>query len=107
MKGMPGGMQQMMKQFNQMQNKLKKVQEDLSKQEFEGSSGGNAVVVRVNGDNLLTDIKISQDIIKANDLDMLHDLILTATNSAISNAKEVNAKEMQKLTGGISLPGLF
>jgi DNA-binding YbaB/EbfC family protein len=107
MKGMPGGMAQLMKQANQMQIKMKKAQEDLAKREFEGTSGGGAVKAKVNGDHFLTNLVIDSEVMKAGDVEMLQDLILTATNDAIKTAKDISQKEMEKITGGVGIPGMF
>lgn len=107
MKGMPGGMAQLMKQANQMQMRMKKVQEDLAKREFEGTSGGGAVKVKVNGEHMLTAMTIDPEVMKSGDVEMLQDMILTATNEAIKIAKDTNSKEMEKITGGLPIPGMF
>ncbi|MCX7977990.1 MAG: YbaB/EbfC family nucleoid-associated protein [Bdellovibrionaceae bacterium] len=107
MKGMPGGMAQLMKQANQMQMRIKKLQEELSSRNFEGTSGGGAVTVTVNGEHLVTGIKISPDVLSSGDSDMLQDLVMTATNEAIKLAKSTHQKEMEKITGGMGIPGLF
>lgn len=110
MKGMPGmsgGMAQLMKQANQMQMKMKKAQEEIAKMEFEGTSGGEAVKVKVSGEHLLMSIQIDGEVMKAGDAEMLQDMIVTAANDAIKKAKETSAKEMEKITGGAGIPGLF
>ncbi len=107
MKGMPGGMAQLMKQANQMQMRMKKVQEEMAKREFEGTSGGGAVKVKVNGEHLIVGLTIDPEVIKSGDAEMLQDLILTATNDAIKTAKDTNNKEMEKVTGGMPVPGMF
>lgn len=106
MKGFGGGLQQLMKQANQMQLKMKKVQEDLATQVFEGSSGGGAVMVKVTGDNRLNSVTIKPDVISSGDVEMLQDLIVTAANEALKAAKATSDQEMQKITGGM-MPGLF
>lgn len=106
MKGMPGSMQALMKQANQMQMRMKKAQEDLAKQEFEGTSGGGAVTVKVTGDNKICSVHINPDVVKTGDVEMLQDLIVTATNDALRTAKDISQKEMEKITGGMSIPGL-
>lgn len=106
MKGFNGGMAQLMKQANQMQIKMKKVQEEIAKMEFEGSSGGGVVKVKVNGDHMLVSLTIAPDVMKEGDAEMLQDLILTAANDAMKVAKDKSAKEMEKVTGGINVPGL-
>jgi DNA-binding YbaB/EbfC family protein len=107
MKGLPGGMQALMKQANQMQLKMKKVQEELATKEFEGTSGGGAIQVKVTGDNKLVKVTISPEVMQSNDVEMLQDLILAATNDAIRLAKETSQKEMDKVTGGLNIPGMF
>ncbi|MCB0342455.1 MAG: YbaB/EbfC family nucleoid-associated protein [Pseudobdellovibrionaceae bacterium] len=107
MKGFGGGMQQLMRQANQMQNKMKKLQEELATREFEGTSGGGAVTIKVSGQNKLTAVTIQPDVLEAGDVEMLQDLIMTATNDALSVAKETSDKEMSKITGGVGLPGMF
>jgi hypothetical protein len=104
MKGF-GGMQQLMRQANQMQNKLKKLQEELATQEFQGTSGGGAVTVTANGDCLVTKVIINPEVISAEDQELLQDMILSATNEAIKTAKEISEKEKSKITGGMSVPG--
>lgn len=107
MKGLPGGMAQLMKQANQMQMRMKKAQEELAKATYEGTSGGGAVKVTVTGDNLISAIAIDPEVIKAGDAEMLQDMVMTATNDAMKKAKETSAKEMEKITGGMNIPGMF
>lgn len=107
MKGFSGGMAQLMKQANQMQTKMKKVQEELAKAEYEGTSGGGAVTVKVNGEYKMTSLAIKEDVIKSGDVEMVQDLVLTATNEAVKIARETSQKEMEKVTGGMNIPGLF
>lgn len=106
MKGFGGGLQQLMKQANQMQMKMKKVQEDLAKLEFSGTSGGGAVTVTVSGDNKVIGFKIDAELMGSGDVEMLQDLLVTATNDALKTAKSHSDQEMQKITGG-ALPGMF
>lgn len=108
MKGMPGGgMAQLMKQANQMQLKMKKLQEELAEKTYEGTAGGGAVKVTATGQNLLKSIEITDDVMKSGDKEMLQDLVLAAANDALKTAKETSAKEMEKVTGGLNIPGLF
>jgi hypothetical protein len=102
-----GGMQQLMRQANQMQNKMKKLQEELATREFEGSAGGGVVKVTVNGDSILQSVVISPDVAQPDDVEMLQDMILAATNDAIKTAKKTSEEEMGKITGGLGVPGLF
>ncbi len=104
---MTGGMAQLMKQANQMQMKMKKAQEELAKREFQGSSGGGAVNVTVTGEYMITSLKIQEDVFKSGDAEMLQDLIKAATNDAVKTAKKTTQEEMEKITGGLGVPGLF
>ena len=101
-----GGLQQLMKQANQMQLKMKKLQEELATRTFEGTSGGGAVLVKVSGDSRVQSVTINPEVITAGDVDMLQDLIVTATNDALKSAKTTSDQEMQKITGG-AMPGMF
>ncbi len=105
MKGMMGGMAGLMKQANQMQMKMKKAQEELALREFSGTSGGGAVSAKVNGDNKVLAITISEDVMKSGDVEMLQDLVTSAVNDALKTAKETSSQEMSKITGGLSIPG--
>lgn len=105
MKGMMGGMAGLMKQANQMQMKMKKMQEELATREFTGTSGGGAVSAKVNGDNKVLSLEINPEVMKAGDAEMLQDLVISAVNDALKNAKEVSGQEMSKITGGMNFPG--
>lgn len=107
MKGFGGGMAQLMKQANQMQLKMKKVQEELALRSFEGTAGGGAVKATVNGESKLTALTIDAEVMKAGDAEMLQDLVIAAVNEAVKTAKETSSKEMEKITGGMGVPGLF
>ncbi len=106
MKGMPGGMAQLMKQANQMQSRMKKMQEELATRTYEGAAGGGAIKVTVSGENLLKSVVITPDVMKSGDVEMLQDLVIAAANEALKTAKDTSAKEMEKITGGINIPGM-
>ena len=101
------GMQNLMRQANQLQMKIKKLQEELNEREYEGTSGGGAVTVKVKGENQMISMKINEDVMKSGDVEMLQDLVVTATNDALKRAKDTHAAEMEKVTGGFNMPGLF
>lgn len=107
MKGFGGGMQNLMKQANQMQAKMKKVQEELAAREYEAQAGGGGISVKVNGDNQMTSITINPEVLEGGDAEMLQDLVMAATNEALKLAKDSHQKEMAKITGGFNMPGLF
>ncbi|MBC7740628.1 MAG: YbaB/EbfC family nucleoid-associated protein [Bdellovibrionaceae bacterium] len=102
---MAGGMAGLMKQANQMQMKMKKLQEELATREFAGTSGGGAVTAKVNGDNKVLSLVINPEVVKSDDIEMLQDLVTSAVNDALKVAKETSSQEMSKITGGINLPG--
>ena len=107
MKGFNGGMAQLMKQANQMQLKMKKTQEEICKHEFTGTSGGSACTVVVTGDSKMVSVKFNSDVLKSGDAEMIEDMIVSATNDALKTAKDTMAKEMEKITGGMGIPGMF
>ncbi len=105
--GGAGGMSQLLKQANQMQSRIKKVQDELALKQYEGTSGGGAVKIIINGDYLVQSVQIDAEIMKSSDLELLQDMIRAATNDAVKTAKDTHAQEMQKVTGGVGIPGLF
>jgi DNA-binding YbaB/EbfC family protein len=107
MKGFSGGMAGLLRQANQMQTKIKKTQEELANRHFEGTSGGGSVKIVVNGDHYIQKVVIDPEILKSSDAELLQDMIKAATNDAIKTAKDVTAQEVQKVTGGLGVPGLF
>ena len=100
-------MNQMMKQAQQMQAKMGSLQKELETREFEASSGGGMVKVKVNGKQELLDIEINKDCVDPDDVDMLQELVKTAMNQALTESQESVSKAMNKVTGGLSIPGLF
>lgn len=105
MKG--GNMQAMLKQVQQMQSKLQKMQEQMANETAEGQSGGGMVTAVVNGRNELVAIRLEKDAVDPNDVEMLQDLIVAAVNTATKNIQEKVNAEMSKVTGGIKIPGLM
>jgi nucleoid-associated protein EbfC len=105
MKGAMGGMAGLMKQANQMQMKMKKVQEELAAREFTGTSGGGAVTAKVNGENKVLALTIDPAVMKDGDVEMLQDLVTSAVNDALKVAKDTSSQEMSKITGGLNIPG--
>jgi hypothetical protein len=97
----------MMKQAQELQAKMTKLQEELAKQELEVSSGGGMVTVRINGQQEVLGIKIDPEVFAEGDREMLEDLITAALNEARRKSLELAKEQMKSLTGGISIPGLF
>ncbi|MCJ7774963.1 MAG: YbaB/EbfC family nucleoid-associated protein [Desulfobulbaceae bacterium] len=105
MKGMPN-MGQLMKQAQQIQTKMAKLQEDLGDRTVEASSGGGMVIVVANGRQEVLSIKIEREVIDPDDAEMLQDLIMAAVNDALTKAKDMVNEEMGKLTKGMNIPGM-
>ncbi len=104
---MKGGMGNLMKQAQQMQQKMLKLQEEIAKKTLEASVGGGMVSVTINGKNEVLRIKIEPQVVDPNDVEMLEDLIVAGVNEAIRKAQDMVNEEMGKLTGGMKIPGLF
>jgi DNA-binding YbaB/EbfC family protein len=102
-----GGMQNLMRQANQMQARMKKAQEELATREFDASSGGGAIKAIVTGDGKVKTMVIQKEVIESGDVEMLQDLVVTAVNEALKVAKTTSDEEMAKITGGFSMPGVF
>lgn len=106
-KGRGNSMQNLIRQANQMQAKMKKVQEELGEKEYTATSGGGAVAVTIKGENTLNALTINPDIFKEGDAEMLQDMIVSAVNEALETAKKDQEAEMAKVTGNMNIPGLF
>ncbi|NCC81935.1 MAG: YbaB/EbfC family nucleoid-associated protein [Clostridia bacterium] len=101
-----GNMNKMMKQVQKMQAEMGKIQKELEEQSYEATSGGGVVKVIVNGKNEMLDIQINPEVLDPDDVEMLQDLILAATNEALKKAQETMSTEMNKLTGNMKIPGM-
>ena len=102
-----GGMGNLLKQAQEMQSRMAKIQEELGQKTVEGSAGGGMVQVTVNGQFNLVAVKIEASMINANEKDMLEDLVLAAVNDGMRKARDLVSTEMGKLTGGFKIPGLM
>jgi DNA-binding YbaB/EbfC family protein len=100
------GMANMMKQAQQLQSKMLKLQEELAEKTVESSSGGGMVKVVANGRQQIVSIQIEEEVVDPDDVEMLQDLILAAVNDALTKGQEMVSAEMGKLTGGLNIPGL-
>lgn len=99
--GMPGNMANLMKQAQKMQRQMEEGQKELETKEFSASAGGGAAEVVVNGKKELVSIKLSEEIVDPEDIEMLQDLIVAAVNEALHKAEEASAELMGKMTGGL------
>lgn len=106
--GMPGNMNNLMKQAQKMQKQMEENQKALEEKEFTATAGGEAVEVTVSGKKVITKVKLAEEVVDPDDIEMLEDLIMAATNEALRKAEEESAATMSKLTGGMGgLGGLF
>jgi len=101
-----GNMQKQMQQMQVMQQKMEQVQGEIDKMEATATSGGGAVTVTVSGTKEIKDITIKPDVVDPDDIEMLQDLIMAAANEALRQMEEISQNEMNKLTGGLGLPGM-
>jgi DNA-binding YbaB/EbfC family protein len=97
----------LMKQAQRMQQQMEQIQSELARRTVEATSGGGAVKVVAKCDGSIASIKIDPQAINPSDAQLLEDMILTATNQALSQAKEISTAEMGKATAGFNLPGLM
>lgn len=102
-----GNMQGMMKQMQKMQKKMAEAQEELGEKRLEGAAGGGMVKVIVSGDKQVIDVIIDQSVVDPEDIEMLQDLIVIATNDAMAKAEELTNSTMGQFTKGLNLPGMF
>jgi DNA-binding YbaB/EbfC family protein len=96
----------MMKQAQRMQQQMEQVQAQLASRTVEATSGGGAVKVTAKCDGTIAAIKIDPQALNPSDAQLLEDMILTAANQALGQAKEISNSEMGKITAGLSLPGM-
>ena len=97
--GMPGNMNNLMKQAQRMQRQMEESQKELETKEFTAKAGGGAVEVTVTGKKEVTKVKLSQEVVDPDDVEMLEDLVMAATNEALRMAEDANAEVMNKMTG--------
>lgn len=109
-KNMGGGaqnMNSMIRQAQKMQDQITDLQDDIEARDFTATSGGGAVEVVVTGKKTIKSLTIKPEVVDPEDIEMLQDLIISAVNEAVNNVEQTTEEEMSKITGGVSLPGLF
>jgi DNA-binding YbaB/EbfC family protein len=99
--GMPGNMNNLMKQAQKMQKQMEENQKLLEEKEYTAAAGGGAVEITVSGKKVITKVKLDEEVVDPDDVEMLEDLIMAATNEALRMMEEDTAKAMSKLTGGL------
>jgi hypothetical protein len=96
----------LMRQAQKLQEEMMKAQEEAKKKTVEATAGGGMVTVVANGASEIVSIRIEKDVVNPDDIEMLQDLILAASNEALRRAQEMVSEEMSKLTGGLNVPGM-
>ena len=99
--GMPGNMNNLMKQAQKMQKQMEETTKELEEKEYTASAGGGAVEVTVSGKKEVVKVKLQEEVVDPEDIEMLEDLIVAATNEALRKMEEESAAQMAKITGGL------
>lgn len=99
--GMPGNMSNLMKQAQKMQKQMEETTKELENKEYTATSGGGAVSVTVSGKKEVISVKLKEEVVDPDDIEMLEDLIMAATNEALRMLEEESGNAMAKLTGGL------
>lgn len=105
--GMPGNMNNLMKQAQKMQKQMEEMQEQMDNERFEATVGGGVVKAVVTGKKELVELTINPEAVDPEDVEMLQDMIIAAVNEAIKSAEAKVSNQMGSLTGGMNIPGLF
>lgn len=100
-------MQAMIKQAQKMQEDMAAKQTELEATEFTAAAGGGAVSVTMTGDKQIKSLEIKPEVVDPEDIDMLQDLVISAVNECIRSVEEKTSEEMEKITGGFNVPGMF
>lgn len=107
MGGGPQNMNAMIRQAQKMQEDMTALQEELDAKEYEISAGGGMVTVKINGQKEILSLEIKPEIVDPDDIETLQDIIVAGVNEAIKTVETTNAEKMSKITGGMSMPGMF
>lgn len=99
--GMPGNMNNLMKQAQKMQKQMEEASKELEEKQYTASAGGGAVTVTVSGKKEVVSVKLAEEVVDPDDIEMLQDLIMAATNEAFRQMEEESGAAMSKLTGGL------
>ncbi len=99
--GMPGNMNNLMKQAQRMQRQMEETSKELEEKEYSASAGGGAVTVTVSGKKEVVSVKLAEEVVDPDDIEMLQDLIVAATNEALRKMEDESQAAMSKLTGGL------
>lgn len=105
--GGPANMQGMIRQAQKMQEQMTELQSELDSREYEVKAGGGAVTILIDGKKQIKKLTIEPEIVDPDDIETLTDILIAGFNEAIKRVEETNQKEMESITGNVSIPGLF
>jgi len=105
--GGPQNMQGMLKQAQKMQEEMAALQEELDDREYEIKAGGGVITIVITGTKEVKSIELDPQIVDPDDIETLSDILVAGINEAIKTVEETNAKQMERITGNINMPGLF
>ena len=105
--GMPGNMGNLMKQAQRMQRQMEESQKELETKEFTAKAGGGAVEITVSGTREVLKVKLDEEVVDPDDIEMLQDLIVAGVNEAVSTIEKTNSDAMNAITGSLNIPGMF
>ena len=103
----PANMQGMIRQAQKMQEQMTELQSELDSREYEVKAGGGAVTILIDGKKQIKQLTIEPEIVDPDDIETLTDILTAGFNEAIKRVEETNQKEMESITGNVSIPGLF
>jgi DNA-binding YbaB/EbfC family protein len=101
------GINGIVKQAQKMQQQISRVQDQMNEKEIEATSGGGAVLAAVNGKQEVVRLEISAELLKSEDATTVSELVMAAVNLAMENSREMIQSEVNRITGGLNIPGLF
>ena len=105
--GFRGGISELMKQAHRIQSKLEKLKEDIKSESWTAEAAGGKIKATINGAREITAVKIDKDLVNAEDLATLEDVVVSAVNAALRLADEKHNEATEKVTGGVKIPGMF
>ena len=100
-------MNSMIRQAQKMQEQITELQNDIEERDFSATAGGGAVEVVLSGKKTMKSLTLKPEVVDPEDIEMLQDLIISAVNEAVNSIEQTTEEEMNKITGGVALPGLF
>jgi DNA-binding YbaB/EbfC family protein len=104
---MSKNMNNLLKQAQQMQQKIAMLQKELEDREMDVSSGGGAVKIKITGKQIIKELKLDKELLSSGDVEMIQEVLLTGVNHAITESQKMVSSAMSKVTGGLNIPGLF